>query len=596
MNRLKFMGAPVEEAVHMEAHTPAGADRIVREAGFNWVYLMYNWGFPPEIEKRDWEAFQQAVEIYHAAGAKVFGYVQVSNCVYQGSFTTKDWYALDPHGKRYFYYTGRYMTCWQHPEWRDQLRQVVTGIVASGAEGVFFDNPWHAGGPQHLGGAWLGPAGCYCPRCQSAFLQASGSAIPTAIQAQDETSRRYLAWRASQVTALLADLSGLARQLNPRVVISANNFDAVMRPSFAVYGIDLSSLAAVQDVIMIEDFALPRWQPPQADEAGSLVNNALTARIARTLIGDTPLSLNPYDAGIGFDNVYPPRRFQQAVAESAALGAAPVIKGTEFVDHQHFTLLTAPRFRPQRLALGRYNRWLAEHADLFENRTNAARIGLLVCAGDFNHDWHQTAPLLFQAGNTLLAAGLPWRAVSSPAELPGLEVLLTPGQPPRSWALPEDLPQLALDSLPGWSLTPGLLNRLPGLIPAAATAIGGLYQAYFRHRWARQLGDGLGLTRAFLQSPYFNLPDAAQQRALLDRLASYQDVQVSAEAPVLIELWQQGSRLQVHLVNYSQQAQPVSVRLPAHQQAQLIAPDRPSTVLAGQPLTLDLDIYAVLLL
>jgi hypothetical protein len=41
MNRLKFMDAPVNEAVHLEAHT-AKAARLLAQAGFNWAYLMHN--------------------------------------------------------------------------------------------------------------------------------------------------------------------------------------------------------------------------------------------------------------------------------------------------------------------------------------------------------------------------------------------------------------------------------------------------------------------------------------------------------------------------------------------------------------------------
>lgn len=40
MNRLKFMGAPVHEAVHAEAHTPVGARRMAEEAAFSWAYLL----------------------------------------------------------------------------------------------------------------------------------------------------------------------------------------------------------------------------------------------------------------------------------------------------------------------------------------------------------------------------------------------------------------------------------------------------------------------------------------------------------------------------------------------------------------------------
>jgi len=160
MNRLKFMDAPVDEVVHEEAHRKIGAQRVSQEAGCNWAYLMYDWGFPPEVEKTDWQDFAQAVKAYHNEGIRIFGYIQSSNCVYDGSYKEKDWYALDPQGKRFNYYTGRYMTCWTHPEWRAHLRDIVSGIVESGAEGVFYDNPWHATEPMHFGGAWIGSAGC----------------------------------------------------------------------------------------------------------------------------------------------------------------------------------------------------------------------------------------------------------------------------------------------------------------------------------------------------------------------------------------------------------------------------------------------------
>ncbi|HSR33131.1 MAG TPA: hypothetical protein VLY63_21410, partial [Anaerolineae bacterium] len=207
MNRLKFMDAAVDEAVHAEAHTLVGAQRIGREAAFTWAYLMYNWGFPSEVEQEDWEEFQRAVEVYHAVGMQIFGYVQLSNCVHDGSFRDKDWYALDPRGRPFYYYTGRYMTCWQHPEWLDHLRGIVHGIVKAGADGVFFDNPWHGIQPLHLGGAWMGPAGCYCARCRTSFHEGTGLEMPEEIWPDsDRVSRRYLEWRAKQVTGTLSML------------------------------------------------------------------------------------------------------------------------------------------------------------------------------------------------------------------------------------------------------------------------------------------------------------------------------------------------------------------------------------------------------
>jgi len=74
MNRLKFMGAPVDEAVHADAHTPVAVRRMSEEAAFSWAYLMYDWGFPPEVEQEDWLEFRRAAEVYHRAGMQVFGY------------------------------------------------------------------------------------------------------------------------------------------------------------------------------------------------------------------------------------------------------------------------------------------------------------------------------------------------------------------------------------------------------------------------------------------------------------------------------------------------------------------------------------------
>jgi hypothetical protein len=587
MNRLKFMGAPVDEAVHHEAHTPVGARRMVEEAGFNWIYLTYNWGFPPEVEEEDWQAFRDAVAVYQRAGAQVFGYVQTSNYVYDGSFIERDWAAQDPRGRPFYYYTGRYMTCWRHPEWRAHLREIVRGIVAAGSDGVFFDNPWHGAQPLHFGGAWMGPAGCYCPNCRAAFQQATGLEIPTSLTpATDEVSRRYLRWRVRHVTETLAELADFARSLNQEVVISANDFDAVMRPSTLAYGIDLTALAGVQDVMMIEDFGLPRWEA----EGALLVNNALTLRTARALIGDTPLTTDPYDQGIGFDGVYPPRRFRQGIAEAAACGVPMVVKGTEFVEDDAFTLLTAERFAPQRVAIGKIHRWLVDHAERYRGRENAARVGLLHPGEALWAEWDRWAPLFFGVGQALLAAGVPWRVVAAEDEVTGLDVLFCFNRMPST----DGIRSISVPDLPGWAPpAPSFLARNGLARRVVAGVVGGLYRAYFRHRWARDLGDRLGLAHFFLQSPYFRLPPEAARRAVLDALGEPPGPTVAADAPVLVEVWRRGRERQVHLVNYAPQPQRVAVRFGEPVAGEVISPDGPGIEFEGASVELTLDVYAM---
>ncbi|MEJ2733635.1 MAG: hypothetical protein P8189_08740 [Anaerolineae bacterium] len=597
MNRLKFMGAPVDEAVHAEAHTPEGARRMAEEAAFSWAYLMYNWGFPPEIEREDWAAFRRAVEEYQRAGIRVFGYVQFSNCVYDGSFRDRDWYALDPKGHPFYYYTGRYMTCWTHPGWLDHLRGIVRGIVEAGADGVFFDNPWHGIQPLNLGGVWMGPAGCSCTRCRVAFRQATGREIPVQIAPEsDEGSRRYLRWRAEQVTGTMAMLADYARSLNPEVVISANDFDAVMRPSTLIYGIDLKALAGVQDVIMIEDYGLPRWEDGEDSRAPVLVNNALTLRTARALIGDTPLSTDPYDLGIGFDGMYPPRRFRQGIAEAAACGATMVVKGTEYVEGGEFTLLTAERFGPQRAAIGDVHHWLAGQASLYQGRENAARVGLLHPGDALWQAWGQLAPLYFGAGQTLLAAGIPWRVATGEEQLAGLDLLLCFGPAPDEDALPPGLRVVSLPELPGWAPRPlPVLARHRGLRSMVSRFVGWLFQSYFHWRWWRQLVDRSGLQHFFWQSPFFRLPPVPAQEALLEALGERPYPRVRSGVPVLVEAWRKGEGWQLHLVNYGGEPQPVTVEFGQPVGGTILSPDGPAgEVFEGRSVEIGLSVYTVL--
>jgi len=626
MNQLKFMGAPVDKVVHLEAHTPTGARRMAIEAAFDWAYLTYDWGFPPEIEQEDWQAFRQAADIYHAAGMRLFGYIQTSNYVWEGSFRLKDWYAHDPRGRPFYYYTGRYMACWRHPEWRAHLRAMVLGVIEAGADGVFFDNPWHASQVFLMGGAWLGAAGCFCPRCRLAYRLEIGSEIPLHLSPGQETTDRYLRWRVDHVTQTLAELAGYARAIKPDILVSVNDFDVVMRPSYIICGIDLAALAKIQDVLMIEDYGLPRWENKK-HSAPLLVNNALTLRTARALAAGTPVSTDPYDKGIGFDDVYPPRRFQQGIAEAAACEVAMVVKGTEFVADGQFTLLTSERYAPQREAIGKYHRWLEEHASLYENRQNMAEIGLLYPGPALQQDWGRMAPRYFAAGQTLTAANLPWMVVTEAEKAGELHYLLTFGQAAFSTDSENCTGDFAKHPgivscsshktikvistqpspgtgikvidvlrLPGWGLQPpSFLRRKAWLSRLIAPPIIETYRAYFRFRWARRLLDRLGMVHFFLQSPYFILPPQEMQQSLLTALGVVFKPQVQGEAPLLVEHWRQGRQEQFHLVNYATHPQRLTVDFGRNTRGEILSPDGAQATFNGTQVNLVLDVYTVLL-
>jgi hypothetical protein len=598
MNRLKFMGAAVDEQVHTEAHTAVGARRMAAEAGFNWAYLMYNWGFPPEVEGADHEEFCRAVGVYQAAGIKVFGYVQASNCVYDGSYRDKDWYAQDPWGRRYHYYTGRYMTCWSHPEWLDHLRRIVKGIIEAGADGVFYDNPWHGIQPLEFGGTWMGPAGCYCGRCRDAFRRDAQLEMPELIDpAGDQASQTYIRWRARQVSDTLRMLSEYARSLEPGIVIAANNFDAVMRPSYLVYGIDLAQLARVQDVVVIEDYGLPRWRPGGPD-GPALNNNALTLHTARAFTGDAPLSTIPYDLGIGFDPVYSPRRFQQGIAEAAACGATMVAKGTEYVQDGTFTLLTAREFAPQRQAIGQIHRWLANHAGLYRDRVNAAPVALLHPGDGLWIEWNRLAAPYLGVGQALLVAGVPWRVVTGQSDLAGIQVLLSLGPLPPGIEPSPQVRVVDVLELDDWQArAPSFLARHHGIRSLASRVVGWLFQSYFRHRLTRRIVDGTGLVHHFWGTSFFRLPPPPALDSLQRALGPALFPRVTARAPVLITFWRKGAGWQIHLVNYGPAAQQVEVELGGPFQGRMLSagPGRANhEPFQASHLALEIDTYLVL--
>ena len=104
------------------------------------------------------------------------------------------------------------MTCLTDPDWAQHLREMVQGAFKRGADGIFFDNLWHGCMPIDLLNTFLGPAGCYCRRCKRLYLLECGEDIPTDIRPDDPSVRRYLRWRADQVTRFITRLATYARE------------------------------------------------------------------------------------------------------------------------------------------------------------------------------------------------------------------------------------------------------------------------------------------------------------------------------------------------------------------------------------------------
>jgi len=538
---------------------------------------------------------KRAADVYHQTGVTVFAYIQTSNCVYAGSFRQKDWYALDSKGDKFHYYTGRYMACPHHPEWRQHLKDLIQGAIERGADGLFFDNPWHGVQPGSLFSAWLGGAGCYCASCRQRYHDDTGEPIPATITPDQPHVARYLRWRADQLTALMAKLAGYAKSLKPHAPVSANDYDAVMRNSYLVYGIDLAALARVQDVVMIENFALLCWVTHSKPR---LANNALTIHTARALIGDAAkLSVLSYDVGIGFDPVYPPRRYQQGIAEAAACGASVTTKGTEYNEGGRLTLLTNRKYADVHAAIGHYHAWLEANVHLYDKRRNLAPVGLLHPGDALWQQWHTLAPLYFGAGQSLTVGGIPWRVLGPGQSADNVRVLLTVDEDSaKPYAQRPDLQVIHVPDLTGWQAPqPSPVARHAALRRIVTGGTQALLNAYHESRLARKVMDRLGLPRLITQSPLFYLPSATAQKSLLTALPIVYP-RVLAHSPVLIEVWQGESDRQIHLVNYAATPQSIQVQLGAEYSGSVISPDdEQGGAFAGNQVALTLDVYKVIL-
>lgn len=595
MNRLKFMDQPVDEAAHLEVHSEMGARRVVEELNSNWIHLMYNWGFPPEVETEDWDDFERASNIYHDYGVKVFAYIQTSNCVYAGRFREKDWYAHDRRGNKVLYYTGRYMACLTRPEWIENLKSLIYGAIERGADGIFFDNLWHGCMPISLFNTWLGPAGCQCPHCKGEYLQESGVQIPVRIDPANPDSNHYLRWRANQVTRLISKLADYTNELKPGTPVSANDYDVFMRDTYLIFGQSFPDLARIQDVVMIENFALPRWERKPKTR---LVNNALTIRNALALIKEsTHLSVLSYDTGIGFDPVYSPRRYCQGIAEAAACGASMTIKGTEYFNEGVHTVLTADRFNQTRETIGTYQRWLQTNSDLYQDRRNDARVGLLFPGEQLWLDWHRLAPVYFGAAQALLNAGIPWRVVYAQDEFAELDFLYTfETAALEEITIPAGIHAVRVPGLPGWSLgSTSILERTPTLRDVVSHTAHRLMNAYFNNKNARRTIERLRLHKLITQSPLFNVPSIQKQQDLLRTLPQEITPRVFTDEPVLIDVWQRDNEMQVHLVNYAPSPQTVQVRFGTHRTGVMVSPDTEApNQFSGYEIQIPLDIYTIL--
>ena len=585
LQRAKFPDHGIDLAAHREAYSERSARELAR-TGLNLALLSMNWGFPPEEERAHWRDFEAAVRVFNDAGISVIGYAQASNCLARGSYAEREWYALDPVGRRISYFRDRLMTCWLAEEWTNEVGNHAERAVAGGAQGVFFDNLWLGATPWTIGGSVGGFAGCACPRCRVRFRHDMGQELPARITL-DRAAQDYLEWRAAVVTQRLAEWSERVRSCHPDAVVLANNCDVLLRDTRSLFGLDPIQLAPYQDALLLENVAVPRFDAARR----LLVTNALTLKALHALVPERPVLAVTYEHGIGLDGPPNPRRLRRTIAETAAIGAASLLKGSEYLDSAgDFTVITAPALDQARQEAGQMLRWLADHAHLYEDAIRDPAVGVLLDADALQANWGRVAPPTFAAALALQFCGIPYNFVRADRlqdDGSAFPIIVPPGI---------TQPRLALNWVDWGALdVPGRAPTLTDtafLRAAADPVMSALSRHYFKRAGVRRAIDRTGLTRWFLQSPFFRIP--RQARLLVAQLPAGSSV-VSAPEPVLVERTRRTDGTQLlHLVNYGATTNRMVVE--GFPRAGIVHSPDPGLLysLEGGRLQLDLDIYAVI--
>jgi hypothetical protein len=401
------------------------------------------------------------------------------------------------------------------------------------------------------------------------------------------------------MTLVIQQLSDFARSLKSDVIISANDYDPVMRPVKLIFGIDFQPLARIQDVTMIENFALPKWEDSHPT---ILVNNTLTVRNTQPYLPHQKhLSVLSYDAGIGFDPVYPTRRILTGMAEAAALGCSMTTKGTEYHDGEKMTLLTAPEYEEQQIAIGNLHHWLQDHQDIYQSQTNrAASVGILHPGDQLWQNWFQIAPLYFACQQTLLAAGIPWRVITDLEDMHEIQQLIVFDHLQILEKIPPEISIINASVLShGQTFSQSFYDRHQILKSILSDIADNLIRGYHTSKSLRKLMDWLGMSKLVTHTPFFTLPTQEIQHELVSKIDNQKIIRVISDHPVLIDLWKNESDgLHIHLVNYHAQKQVIKLKIPDNSILTVISPEQQAQEIpiTSDTATLELDLYSICLL
>lgn len=382
LSNWEYLTTPGAVAAMMETYSDKGFE-LLKQAGFNWVWLTWSAGFSYEQEEVQQAVLRPFVKKCHEAGIHCTAYLSMCNLFAQDieahqpqlleSLQRSAKGEVVPYAAaKFFDKPLRLLGCLNHPTWKAHLRNRLKTAVDAGFDGAFYDNLSSA---------------CHCGRCQADFQSFARARtgrempMPAAKVKLSEVFEETLPDVEGSVRMQQQLLHAYWTELLGRTAAEMSTYAESLRPDFMVYcnwhvyhhTFGPASLKALstEDGQKTSYVGAGYVFPTSAGfQVGGYVSNAgLLKRMWAAAEGWRPVRvqshqpLGPYmEAG---DFVpYSGTEWQRIIGECWAFRAAQEI----FVEGNFMTELfgQVPRAQEAWESIGRYNAFQREHAALWE--------------------------------------------------------------------------------------------------------------------------------------------------------------------------------------------------------------------------------------
>ena len=205
--------------------------RTIKDAGIQawWfsavdptgVPLFPSRAYPKSHPQANRESFRYLIDRAHEAGITVMSWYPMGESVAVTDLHP-EWRMrfLDFPGKPSSPAVEKVYVCYNSP-YRQALYALSKEIVGDlGFDGIWFDGSTFSNHNTH---PMFQPA-CCCDYCRKRFLQDTGLAIPTKVDFESRTFRRFLQWRYDVLMEIWRGVVDAAREANPQATVAFNNY------------------------------------------------------------------------------------------------------------------------------------------------------------------------------------------------------------------------------------------------------------------------------------------------------------------------------------------------------------------------------------